>query len=367
MISSLNNEKANSGRLPEWSEVEKVLLVRLRSIGDTVLMTPCLEALKSFQPEIKIAVISEPLAAPILEDHPLVAQLFIIEPNVASRTRLIKKLRREKFALAFNMHGGSTATFITWLSGARHTVGYRGHRYSRLLTARAPSPDVILGRQEIHSVEQQLALLYWTGVPGLARPQLSLQISQDAIPKVKNRLPAIGFEKSDTETAPGAFAIISPAAAFAAKQWAGDKFAQVADYLFDQFQMPSIIIAASDQSTIAQTVSSLAKSPTQVVTDMSLKELMALISLSSLFVGNDSGPMHIAAACRRPLVTIFGSSDSRVWRPWTDAPHKIVGGRQYAAGNKDNNLETAIESIPVEAVIAAIDEVMQSSFIKSNE
>jgi lipopolysaccharide heptosyltransferase II len=367
LIASLNNQATYPGRLPEWSTVNKVLLVRLRSIGDTILMTPCLEALKTFQPEINITALSEPLAAPILEDHPLVDTLLVIEPNFTSRGRLIKRLRHEKFDIAFNMHGGSTASFITRLSGARHTVGYAGHRYSSLLSARAPAPDVILGRREIHSVEQQLALLHWAGVPLPVSPQLRLQISKDAMRNVKKRLTADGLRPEDSQSAHRPFAIISPAAAFAAKQWAADKFAQVVDHLFENFHMPCWVIAASNQRAIADRVSALARSRPQVVTDMSLKELMALISLSSLFVGNDSGPMHIAAACQRPLVVIFGSSDATVWHPWTSAPHKTVGSRQYAVGSQEGNLETAINEVSVEAVTAAIDTVMERSLIKSNE
>ncbi len=356
MIESLKDEETENQRLPEWSDAKKVLLVRLRSIGDSVLMTPCLEALKAFQPQIQITVVSEPLAAPILEDHPLVDQLFIIKANFLSRVNLIKKLRGEEFAVAFNMHGGSTASFLTRLSGARSTVGYAGHRYSSLLTARAPSPDVILGRHEIHSVEQQLALLYWTGVPRLPRPQLRLQISEAAKLAVKERLAACGLLASDQDSAAAAFALISPAAAFESKQWDVDKFAQVVDYLAAAHQMPSIIIAAPNQQAIADAVSSLAQSSPRVMTDMNLKELMALISLSSLFVGNDSGPMHIAAACQRPLVAIFGSSNATVWHPWTDAPHKVVGRRPSAFG-RENNPDTAINRISVAEVIAAVDEV----------
>lgn len=367
MTEVLYKERTETRRLLEWSEVQKVLFVRLRSIGDTVLMTACLEALKSFRPDIKIAVVLEPLAAPTLEGHLLVDQLFMIKPNFASRLGLIKQLRREKFDLVFNMHGGTTANFIAWLSGARHTVGYQGQRYSSLLTLRAPAPDVILGRREIHSVEQQLALLHWTGVPLPTCPQLSLQVSQDAARKVKKRLAAIDLRSRDAEIARPAFAIISPAAAFASKQWGADKFAQVVDFISDTLQMPCFIIAAPHQQAIVDRVSRLANSQPHVVTDMSLKELIALISLSSLFVGNDSGPMHIAAACRRPLVAIFGSSDSTVWRPWTPSPHQIVGGRQYAVSSKDNALESAIEKISVEEVIAAIDEVMHSSVNESNE
>ena len=70
---------------PDWSRIRRVLLVRLRSIGDTVLMTPCLEALKSWRPELEVTVLMEPLSAPILEAHPLIDQLIVAEKSFAAR------------------------------------------------------------------------------------------------------------------------------------------------------------------------------------------------------------------------------------------------------------------------------------------
>ena len=80
--------------LPDWSAARKVLLVRLRSIGDTVLMTPCLAALKAMRADLEINVVSEPLAAPLLEDHPLVDHLIVADRSLAARARLVRQLRR---------------------------------------------------------------------------------------------------------------------------------------------------------------------------------------------------------------------------------------------------------------------------------
>src|SRR5258708_5689932 len=164
-------------RLPDWSAVRSVLLLRLRSIGDTVLMTPCLTALKSMRPDLKIAVVSEPLSAPLLAAHPLVDDLIVSEKSLTSRARLLSRLRRQRFDVAFNMHGGTTATWLARLSGGGCTIGYKGYRHSRLFDLRAPDPDAILGRKEVHSVEQQLALLHWSGVPWPANPRLVLAAS----------------------------------------------------------------------------------------------------------------------------------------------------------------------------------------------
>src|ERR1044071_205120 len=210
---------------PDWSRIRRVLLVRLRSIGDTVLMTPCLEALKSWRPELEVTVLMEPLSAPILEAHPLIDQLIVAEKSFTARARLVGRLRRARFDIAFNLHGGTTATMLARLAGARHRAGYQGHRASRLLTQRAPDPDVILGRAPLHSVEQPLALLYWTGVPWPAtRPQLRLKVSGAAETSVRGKLQAAltgttgdthGMRRRVDEMMRDGFALIAPAAAFA--------------------------------------------------------------------------------------------------------------------------------------------------------
>jgi ADP-heptose:LPS heptosyltransferase len=350
--------------VPDWSLVQKVLLVRLRSIGDTVLMTPCLQALKALANHIDITVISEPLSAPILEDHPLVNQLLVVPSGFRSRARLIQNLRRRGFDVAFNLHGGTTASLIAGLSGAKYTVGYAGYRHSWLLNHRAPAPDILLGRTTIHSVEQQLALLNWAGVElAVARPGLSLRVAASARQLICERLRAAGLPAAEGEEPQAAnrFAVIAPAAAFESKRWSANRFAQVINHLSHKWQLPSIVIAGREQEGIAHKVASLATAKPRVITGLSLKELLALISLSSLFVGNDSGPMHIAAAFNRPVVGIFGSSNPRVWHPWTEAPHRVVEAavsRQPGA-----EAESRIRQIAVEAVNAAVDEVLQEAAV----
>ncbi|MFL6214894.1 MAG: glycosyltransferase family 9 protein [Blastocatellia bacterium] len=364
-----------STNLPDWSRVRSVLLIRLRSIGDTVLMTPCLEALKAWRPDIKVAVVSEPLAAPILEDYPLVDRLFVTGKSFAARARVIRELRRARYDVAFNLHGGTTATTLTRLAGARRTVGYRGYRHSQWLDLRAPDPDVILGRAQLHSVEQQLALLHWAGVPWpLARPQLSLAISNDAERSAREKLEAACRAQADStrvgdEIHQGRFAIIAPAAAFESKRWTEAGFIEVAAHLRDRWRLASVVVAAPGQDALAAKVAKQAGAVT--LGGLTLKELMALIKLSRVFVGNDSGPMHIAAALRRPLVAVFGSSNAAVWHPWTDSPYRIVEGREVGAGGqKDTNRPDAdgsfaIRRVPTSEVIAAVDDVLELAPVAS--
>lgn len=349
-------QAAPETRMPDWSRVRKVLLVRLRSIGDTVLMTPCLAALKSWRPDIEITVLSEPLAAAVLDGHPLVDNLVLSEKSLSSRSRLVGRLRRERFDVAFNMHGGSTAAIIARLSGASCTVGYKDYRSSRMLTARAPAPDLILGRTRLHSVEQQLALIHWSGVPWpRSRPRLSLAESKEATASVREKLKQAGHLS-------GNFAILAPAAAFESKRWTAEGFAGVADHLSERWNLPSVITAGPGQQHLAEEVSALMRSRASVFAELSLKELIALIGLARVFVGNDGGPMHIAAAAGRPIASVFGSSNANVWHPWTDAPYEIVKSVEQPEGRKDTSSEEsefAIRRIPVAEVIAAVDKVLE--------
>jgi ADP-heptose:LPS heptosyltransferase len=335
--------------------VRKVLLVRLRSIGDTVLMTPCLQALREWQPALEIGVAVETLAESVLEGHPLVERLFVTGSSLASRARVVARLRRERFDIAFNLHGGTTAMLLTAFSGAAHTVGYRDQRASSLLNVRAPAPDVILRRKRVHSVEQQLALMHWTGVPLPEHPRLSLEIRIEAAAEVRTKLIRAGFSAASVTGA--RFAIIAPGAAFESKRWSARRFASVIDHLGSSWQLQSIVIAGPGQQKLASEVAALSQSDPCVLSDISLAEFKALVGIfGCVFVGNDSGPMHIAAAFGCPVVAVFGSSDPGVWHPWTSAPYRVLGGER---GKPDSDVRGSIDSVEVNEVVSAVDEVMK--------
>jgi ADP-heptose:LPS heptosyltransferase len=320
-------------------------------------MTPCLQALKDFQPAIEISVVTEPIAAPILEDHSLVDHLFVTSRKLASRLGLIARLRRMGFDVAFNLHGGSTAMFLTAASGAQFTVGFKDQQSSWLLSQRAPAPQLILGRNTVHSVEQQLALLSFAGVPLPERPRLSLPASPEAAANARTRLIEAGVPLASL--ASSRFAIVAPGAAFESKRWGAREFASVIDHLNSRWQLASIIIAGPGQEPLAAEVSALSDSKPRVVSRISLAELIAIIgNFGRLFLGNDSGPMHIAAALCCPIVAMFGSSNPDVWHPWTSGAYRVLGGQR---GTADSNVRGSIDTVSIDEVTAAADDVMQAT------
>ena len=182
----------------DWRDVRKVLLVRLRSIGDTVLATPSLFALKRFLPDAEVDILVEDWVAPFSIIIRMSNHVVVLERGgLCARTRAARELRSADYDVVYNLHGGTTATFLTRATGARHRVGFKTYQYAQLHNHQAPSPLLLWGQQKTHSVEQQLALLGWTGVPVTDRPRTQLGIEPEAAEAVNQRLAAAGLDGSE--------------------------------------------------------------------------------------------------------------------------------------------------------------------------
>ena len=300
----------------DWSGVRRVLLVRLRSIGDTVLATPSLFALKRFLPHAQVDILVEDWVAPLLTNHPSVDKVIVLERGgLRARTRVARELRAERYDVVYNLHGGTTATFLTRATGARHRVGFETYQYAQLHTELAPPAPLLWRQEKTHSVEQQLALLGWTGVPVTDKPRTQLGVSPIAVEAVNRRLAAAGLAEQK-------IALIHPAAAFETKRWPTENFARVAEYLSER-GFACVAIAAPHEAQIVNDL--LGEASVKIVSlDLSLPEVTAIAALSQLFVGNDSGIAHIAVAVGTPSVVIFGSSNVANWRPWNRAAAEVV-------------------------------------------
>lgn len=300
----------------DWNEIRRVLIVRLRSIGDTVLATPSLQALKRFLPNAEIDILVEDWVAPVLAGHASINQVITLEgSSLRSRARAAHEVRQRRYDVVYNFHGGTTATFLTRATGARHRVGYASYQYASLHNHQAPSPLLLWGQAKTHSVEQQLALLGWTGVPVTDRPRTKLGITTEADAAINQRLAAADLVDKK-------FVLMHPAAAFATKQWAAKNFARVVEFLAER-NIPTVAIAGPNEDHVLNEL--VTESTARVVMfSLSLPEVTAVAARSYLFVGNDSGIAHIAAAAGTRCVVIFGSSNIAHWRPWNSAPAEVV-------------------------------------------
>ncbi|MDI1241463.1 MAG: glycosyltransferase family 9 protein, partial [bacterium] len=208
----------------DWTQVQRVLVIRLRSIGDTVLSTPSLLSLRRFLPDAQIDVLLEDWVAPVLQGSDLVDKVIRVGTGSLARLGTAVRLREAKYDVVFNLHGGTTSTFFTRFTGARHRVGYKNYQYSSFYTDLLTSSSDFWGEEKTHSAEQQLALLGFAGVPVTDRPRSSLDVDAEASVQINGLLQSrgIGTDK---------FALIHSSSAFSTKQWAPENYARLAEYL----------------------------------------------------------------------------------------------------------------------------------------
>ena len=291
-------------------------MVKLRSIGDTVLSTPSLIALKRFLPDAQIDILLEDWVAPLLDGFDAVDNVISVGKGSAERLKTAWDLRRTRYDVVFNLHGGTTATFFAAATRAKHRVGFANYQYSFLYNHLPSSASDFWNQEKTHSAEQQLALFGFVGVPVDDRPKSSLFVTESARQSVDVRL-------SSLVPHPSSLALLHPTTAFFTKQWPTENFARTAEYLAER-GFHTVAVASKNESSVLENLQRESKVPVAILDDLTLPEITALASKAQVFVGNDSGIAHIAAAVQTPLVVIFGSSNRSHWRPWTDAPNEIV-------------------------------------------
>ncbi len=333
--------------------------MRLRSIGDTVLATPSLITLKRFLPEARIDILLEDWVAPVLNGFDAVDNVLTVGKDKKSRLQAARTIRRNKYDVAFNLHGGTTATFLVRASGAPHRVGYSYYQYSFLYNHLLSSPTDFWQQEKTHSAEQQLALLGFVGIPVSDKPKSRLVVAEFARNLIEHKLFS---DKSAIRNPQSKIALLHPAAAFDTKQWATENFARVAEFLHEK-GIQTVAVATAKEREGLENLKKVSRVEVATFDDLTLPEITALASRAIIFIGNDSGIAHIAAAVQTPSVVIFGSSNINHWRPWTDAPNEIVYEKmpcQPCAGYfcKEFDKPKCILSVKTESVVEAIERIL---------
>jgi predicted lipopolysaccharide heptosyltransferase III len=337
----------------ELERARRILLVRLRSLGDSLLILPLIEALHACRPGLEIDVLVESSFAAVFSANPAVHETLVLKPRKKgargwSRTRAMLEIRRRRYPVAVNLHGGTTGAILTFASGARFRVGQEGYRSTRAYNAMIPRSSEIWGRSDLHTVEHQLSLLRWLSLPVPENPQGRLHLEAGAVERVASKLRGAGIDR---------YFVVHPTATLETKQWPEKNFAEVADWLGSEYGLPVILTAGASEGQTLVNVARHTRSSHRYWTDLSLEELFALIAGSRIFVGNDSGPAHAAAALGKPVMVVWGSSNFRAWHPWateyeavrSDLPCMPCPGYTCAAFDRPK----CILDIPSDRVIGA--------------
>jgi heptosyltransferase-3 len=305
-----------------------VAVIRLRSLGDTVLTTPALALLKRHRPDLRVVIVLEKPFDEVVEGNPDVSSVISLEPGAGlwARYEALIAIRRAQPSLCLNLHGGSTSAWLTAFSGARFRAGFEYFRPALAYNVRIPRAQGILGRDEnhrddddrdendrddnrgpdeghsdndpVHTAEHHASAMFHLGVPVADTPRAVLDAGRSSREKP--------------------YAVLHVSAAYFTKQWPAERFRGVATSIRDKHGLEPVMIAGPGESEILREFSDF-----ESLDGLSIRALKSLLAGARLFVGNDSGPAHIAAAFGVPCVVVFGSSNSAVWRPW-QTDHEVV-------------------------------------------
>ena len=292
-----------------------LLMRAVNWLGDAVLTTPALGAVRAAYPRSRIALAAKPLVAELFRHHPDLDEVLVYDKDgrhagAAGMLRMARELRRRKFDAAILFQNAFDAALLAFLAGIPDRAGYATDGRRVLLSRAVPVTEDVL---RLHHAEYYLHLVSDLGIPRPANPVMRLQVTGEERNAMTERLAALGVPKG------GKILGINPGATYgSAKRWFPDRFAAVADSLSEEWDASVVLMGSAPETPLsAEIEAAMRRKPVNLSGRTTVRELMALLSLCGFLVTNDSGPMHIAAGLGVPTAAIFGPTNWRTTSPWT--------------------------------------------------
>ena len=301
-----------------------VLLIRLRLLGDVVFTTPAVRALRRRFPDARLTYLVERAAAPVVLGNPHLDEVIVIDrtrgvKRLQDDLRLARTLRARRFDVVIDFHGGPRGSWLSWATGAPRRIGYTIPWRSWMYTDRVHRSRELAPR---HSVENQWDLLAALGVPppDRARDAVEMLESADARARVDRRLRDAGVSDATP------LVVLHVSAGNPFRRWPAESFAELAARLVEGDPLRRVIITSGPSETgAADAVARAAQARLGDRGDRVLRcgefdlpELRALIGSAALFIGGDSGPLHVAATTDTPIVGLYGPTLAARSEPWRD-------------------------------------------------
>ena len=315
----------------------RILLVRLRQIGDVVFTTPAVRALRARFPDAHLSYVVEPAALPIVEHNPHLDEVIVASrlrgaAGLRAEVSLISRLRNGRYDVAIDFHGGPRASILTWLSGAPRRIGYDVIGRAWMYTERVRRARDLRPR---HSVQNQFDLLAPLGIAP-ADPALNpveMIAGGDVDRRVRERLARAGVPPA------ARLIVVHVSSNSPFRRWPAESFAAAIAELASPADDRRIVVTAgpSEDDAVDRIVAAArarlngtAAERVLRCGEFSLAELRALVDGAALYIGGDSGPLHIAATSGVPIVALYGPTLPIRSHPWRSS---AVPGEAIDAGD----------------------------------
>lgn len=349
----------------DFSKVKKVLIIRPGAIGDVLLTTPFIRALRKALPGAVIDYVAAPFPAKILEGNPYLSNVIVFDKNKYKNANFIVKsvndlkfyssLAKNKYDLVFDLFGNLRSALMAFLSGARYRAGFtfrvRKHLYN-IKVKPAQNP--------MYNAHYHTQLLAAIGIPedgeslDFIIPQEEKDKAAEFIGAIKSSGPVIGLNPSGT---------------WPTKRWPEEKFGRLAELILKGIKGSAVaVLWGPGEKYMAEKVmrNCGSKQGIMIAPETDLKGLAALIGQMDVLVTNDGAPKHIAVAMKTPAVTIFGPTNSVSWNPSGSADYPaVVSALDCAPCDKTQCPERDIECMKKISEDEVFESVKKLAAIKS--
>lgn len=309
-------------------EARKILLRAPNWVGDAVISLPALRELRRRFPEAELTVLARPTVADIYRTVAEVNRVVVFDNRgkhrgLAGLLRLASELRTERFDLAVLFQNALQAAVIALLAGIPRRVGYARDTRGPLLTHAIPVPRQ--GEIPAHEAYYYLELLRragWLDALSVIEP-VRLTPSPATVERLRQRLSSSGVEPGKNSGRP--VVVLAPGAAYgSAKCWLPERYAAVADRLVEAHDAAVLLCGTPAEASLGDAIATRMRTqPISLIGQTTLGEFLALLPSADLFIGNDSGAMHLAASVGVPQVLVFGPTDENGTAPLNPAARLV--------------------------------------------
>ena len=291
-------------------EIKQILCIKPRGIGDIVLSTIIIENLISFFPEVKIDYLTESFAKDAVENNPLINKVLTME-RTEFPLKVAYRIRKEKYNLILDLWSNPRSAQITFLAGVKYRVGfgYRGRKYAYNILATSE-------RGVHHSAEHNLELLNALSIP-IKSKNIHFYVSQedDNFGKefIKENFPANIYIIG-----------IIPSGGWQSKRCDAAKWVEICNAISGKFKSKFLILWGPGDEHDADYIKKHLTELCELAPETSVKRMSGLIKNCDLIIANDSGPMHISAAIGTPTLGLFGPTDPKSHKPYSENSDYVI-------------------------------------------